>query len=294
MADSSRKKHPLARLAMTLVKIAIAVLGIWWVAHKTHWYDTATVSAGTVIRNITIADDTAVRLLHSQMVSPPGAAPAKMTYTVEFPRTLEVAAETPTGTQPVRITDQNRDEFNFPRTLDLPAEDFRPERGAIVTQGLASIASAASSRWYLLVFAWLLLVTPFFVTAIRWRNLMRPQGIEMPLGKCLELTFVGQFYSILLPGITGGDLVKIVYAGRLTGSNTKAFITIILDRVIGLVALMAIAGASAGVQLLINHRNGAPADNTLFNVFILIVILLAGLGTGATVYFSRRLRRARD
>ena len=105
----------------------------------------------------------------------------------------------------------------------------------------------------------MLLVTPFFVTAIRWRNLMRPQGIEMPLGKSLQLTFVGQFYSIILPGITGGDLVKIVYAARLTGSKTKSFITVVLDRVIGLIALMTIAGVAAGVQLAINARNGAAA-----------------------------------
>jgi glycosyltransferase 2 family protein len=136
-----------------------------------------------------------------------------------------------------------------------------------------------------------MLVVPFLVTAIRWRNLMRPQGIEMPLGKCLQLTFVGQFWSIIMPGITGGDLVKIIYAARLTGSKSKAFITIILDRVIGLVALMAIAGTSAGVQLLLNWRAGAPCDNTLLNVFVMIVVMLAALAAGATVYFSRRLRR---
>ena len=34
-----------------------------------------------------------------------------------------------------------------------------------------------------------------------------------------------------------------------------------------------------------------PPDNTLFNVFVLIVILLAGLGICGTVYFSRRLRK---
>src|SRR6185369_14406379 len=64
-----------------------------------------------------------------------------------------------------------------------------------------------------------------------------------------------------------------------------------LDRVVGLVSLMTIAGTSAGVQLLLNRRNGQPLDHTLFNVFILIVLLLAGLAGGATVYFSQRLRR---
>jgi uncharacterized membrane protein YbhN (UPF0104 family) len=160
-----------------------------------------------------------------------------------------------------------------------------------VHEGLKSLAWRASRQWPLIVAAWGMLAVPFLVTAIRWRNLMRPQGIEMPLKKCVELTFVGQFWSIVLPGITGGDLVKIVYTARLTGSKSKAFITILLDRVIGLVALMVIAGTSAGVQLWLNRRAGVAMDNTLLNVFVMIAALLAGLGAGAAVYFSRRLRR---
>ncbi len=156
---------------------------------------------------------------------------------------------------------------------------------------LRALAVHAGGKWYLMLAAWAMLGIPFVVTAIRWRNLMRPQGIEMPLGKCLQLTFVGQFYSIILPGITGGDLVKIIYAARLTGSKTKSFITIILDRVIGLVALMVIAGVSAGVQLLVNRRAGVAPDNTLKNVFIMILALLLALAAGAAIYFSRRLRR---
>jgi len=160
-----------------------------------------------------------------------------------------------------------------------------------IHEGLKTLALHASAKWYLVVAAWGMLVMPFVVTAIRWRNLMRPQGIDMPLGKCLQLTFVGQFYSIMLPGITGGDLVKIVYAARLTGSKTKSFITIVLDRVIGLVALMVIAGTSAGVQLALNHQAGKVPDNTLLNVFVMIVVMLGALLAGAAVYFSRRLRR---
>jgi len=294
-APGAKKSHPLVRLAMTLLKVAIAVLGIWWVAHKTDWDDTAVVPAGTEIRNVKILEDTKVIVENAPAPVAGGRArtqpAAPNVYSVRFPSRVEVEAETPAGTQKVEINDQNRDEFNFQREMTLPAGDFRADHGDVVSGGLKSIFITASSRWYLVVFAWVLLVTPFFVTAIRWRNLMRPQGIEMPLGKSLQLTFVGQFYSIILPGITGGDLVKIVYAARLTGSKTKSFITVVLDRVIGLIALMTIAGVAAGAQLVLNMRSGAPADNTLFNVFILIVVLLAGLFAGGTVYFSRRLRR---
>ncbi len=175
--------------------------------------------------------------------------------------------------------------------MELPPEFFKTTNGEIVQQGIHSLLIEASGRWYLLVLAWALLVTPFWVTAVRWRGLLRPQGIDLPLSRCLQLTFVGQFYSILLPGVTGGDLVKIIYTARLTGSKTKSLITILLDRVVGLIALMTIAAVSSGVQLLLNYRAGLPLNTTLLNVFLLIIVLLGVLAAGATIYFSHRLRR---
>ena len=100
--------------------------------------------------------------------------------------------------------------------------------------GLRDLLKTANPWW--LVASWSLLVIPFLVSAWRWRRLMQPQGIFLPFSKCLALTFVGQFYSTFLPGITGGDLVKIIYTSRVIGSKTKSTVTILLDRVIGLIA----------------------------------------------------------
>ena len=93
----------------------------------------------------------------------------------------------------------------------------------------------------------------------------------------------------------GSEGEKIVYAARLTGSKTKSLITIMLDRVIGLVALLTIGGVSAGWQLWENHRlaaNGVAVtgDATLRNVLLLICGILGGMTVFCIVYFSHRLR----
>ncbi len=147
-----------------------------------------------------------------------------------------------------------------------------------------------------LVAALLLLGLPFLITTWRWRKLMAVQGLKLPYGKCLTLTFVGQFYSTFLPGTTSGDVVKIIYTGRITGQKTKSAVTVLLDRVIGLVGLMIVGGLAAGGQLLVDmtqHRAGVgrAEDPLLLHVLGLIVLLLLALGAGATVYFSSRLRR---
>jgi uncharacterized membrane protein YbhN (UPF0104 family) len=303
---------------LTLLKVAIAVVGIWFVLHRVRWDDTATLPAhGPPLRGVTFNEDVEVTVLPDAARSAvTGGGPT--TVRIRFPKTpVKVHIETAdaAGRDAEMVVDEDalvpgtQQRLNLPAEMTVPRGLFKQEDAAAgvgaggadadpIKEGLRSLLISASGKWYLLLAAWALLGVPFLVTAVRWRNLMRPQGINMPLGKCLQLTFVGQFYSIMLPGITGGDLVKIVYAARLTGSKTKSFITIILDRVIGLVALMVIAGTSAGVQLALNARNpgdGAGgvghADNTLLNVFVMIVGLLAVLATGAAVYFSHRLRR---
>jgi uncharacterized protein (TIRG00374 family) len=276
------------------------VLGIWFVASKVRWSDTAMLLPGPPgINGIQLVEETQVPVVGEQ------SAGGRNTVRIRLPsHPVKVRVETLEGEregtmilregEPIPHTGEH---LRIAPELDVDRDRLKNDRGQWVQRGLKSLLVGASGKWYLLLGAWALLGLPFLVTAIRWRNLMRPQGIDMPLKKCLQLTFVGQFYSIMLPGITGGDLVKIVYAARLTGSKTKSFITIILDRVVGLVALMVIAGTSAAVQLLANQRRtgvwlGAEGDRTLMNVVLFIAVILGTMVVGSVFYFSRRLRRA--
>lgn len=290
--------HKLKRMAFTLLKLAIAIVGVWWVIHNASWNDTATLPANTRIRNVLFPKPVTVAILKRYALPPepygPAATQPRELMTVRFPDSpVPVVVETDrNGTRHAEIYIGTHTrvpgggELNVPHQFDLPRSMFSE-----VHDGLHSILIHASARWYLLAGAWGLLLFPFLVSTFRWRALLRPQGIELPFGKCLQLTFVGQFYSIMLPGITGGDLVKIIYTARLTGSKTKSLITVLLDRVIGLIALMTIAAVSAGLQLLWNHHLGGKVDPTLLNVFLLIVALLGALAIGGLVYFSHRLRR---
>lgn len=284
---------PVAKKTLgTVVKICIAVLGLWFVIRLIDWNDTARLASGTVIRGVTFVDETPVTVVPSQ---PTVGGTLRISFGSAKPL---MSVSTPGGEAKFNaLVDENTpipnssEKLNIPNELDVPRHYLATFKGEQVQMGMRSLLITAKSRWWFLVAAWLILVTPFIVTAIRWRNLMRPQGIDMPLKKCLELTLVGQFYSILLPGITGGDLVKIVYTSRLTGSKTKSVITIILDRVIGLVALIVIGGSAAATQLYLNQRRGMPTDPMLRNVLIMISLILAGLIVLAFVYFSHRLRR---
>ena len=99
----------------------------------------------------------------------------------------------------------------------------------------------------------------------------------------MALTFVGGFFNLVIPGSTGGDLVKAWYAARLSqGAGTRAVISVFVDRFLGLFALVVFAAFA--LFFLVEGESYRLARMT--------VAALLGAGVfGALVVFSRRVRR---
>ncbi|MGC8551373.1 MAG: lysylphosphatidylglycerol synthase transmembrane domain-containing protein [Phycisphaerae bacterium] len=308
MEQPSKQHHPLRRGLLTLLKLAIAVVGLWYVIAHISWVDRATIPKGAVIRGITFLKNTPLPVLGQRRMpayklintAPPGKPPVMQRrkigehtlYDISF-RKQVISVRLGSGKLFTGYADNPP--LYFPGHLLLPVGDLLHAAGQpAVEVGLKGILARA--KLPLLVIGLLILGLQFVLTAWRWQRLMRVQGMLLPWGQCLTLTFVGQFYSTFLPGTTSGDLVKIVYTSRLTGRKTASAVTVLLDRVIGLVALMVLGAVAAALQLLWQSLHaGTPADRAgnlvLVHIILLVGGLLAGLAAGATVYFSARLRR---
>lgn len=104
-------------------------------------------------------------------------------------------------------------------------------------------------------------LSAFFVTSVlgvfRWKMLMEAHDIHLPFWRVFQLTYIGQFFNIALPGAVSGDFVKAFYVGKeAQGQKTKAFGSIVFDRVAGLSALVvlsAVAFLIAKAQLADSH-----------------------------------------
>jgi uncharacterized membrane protein YbhN (UPF0104 family) len=89
-----------------------------------------------------------------------------------------------------------------------------------------------------------------FIVAWRWRMLLAVQGVPMRFWRIFELTMIGQFFSAFLLGTTGGDVVKIFYVARAVPNHKAAVsFTVVVDRVIGMVALLLFGVALSVTQL---------------------------------------------
>ena len=122
----------------------------------------------------------------------------------------------------------------------------------------------------------------YLLTSFRWHLLLESLGIRISPFRTLVLNLVGAFYSAFMPGTTGGDVIKAYYAARHTNLRTRAVLSVLIDRVIGLLALIIVGGTMAAYQWHIPDCRRVA----VFSFAVLGCVLAGGV-----VFYSRRLRR---
>ena len=95
----------------------------------------------------------------------------------------------------------------------------------------------------------------FLITSVRWHALLKALDIHLTQMRTFVLTMVGSFYSSFMPGSTGGDVLKAYYAAKQTPHHTQAVLSVLIDRVIGMLALVILGGVMAAIQYY-RHSNG--------------------------------------
>ena len=115
--------------------------------------------------------------------------------------------------------------------------------------------------------------------AFRWHVLLRVQGIHLSFWRLSGLFLIGMFYNQFLPGGTGGDIIKSYYLLKETPERKAgALLAVVFDRIIGLVALVAITGTLIGLR----YDFLSQTTETRQLLWILLVVLgvsIAGLLT---------------
>jgi hypothetical protein len=83
-----------------------------------------------------------------------------------------------------------------------------------------------------------------YLGALRWQLLLRGQNLHLKFKDTFSLTWIGIFFNTALPGAVSGDVVKGYYIVRKQADGKgkiKAFTTLLLDRLLGLSALVIVS-----------------------------------------------------
>jgi uncharacterized protein (TIRG00374 family) len=126
----------------------------------------------------------------------------------------------------------------------------------------------------------------FFLLALacgvtRWWRLLLLSGCAVRWWDSFRLTFLGLFFNLVVPGLTGGDVIKAILAAKENpGRRADALVSVVVDRILGLGTLAALAT----VVILVL---GGPFAELRVPVAIVLVVLVGG----ALVYVNQWARR---
>lgn len=134
----------------------------------------------------------------------------------------------------------------------------------------------------LLFWAWVAILPVLPLIALRWWLLMRCRNLGVGLALTTRMTMAGMFFNFCMPGATGGDLIKAVYAARAANDRAAAVVSIGMDRLLGLMGLFVLAGLTGLFQL---------DDPMVRKVTIMVGLVLLGLVVFGLIYASGGLRK---
>lgn len=121
--------------------------------------------------------------------------------------------------------------------------------------------------------AWLaaIVFASLALPAVRWWWLLRIQHLDVSFGRAVSMTWAGYAAGLVLPGAASGDLAKgyLILRGRKE-ARFRALSTILLDRFLGLYALL-ILGTAGGIWL----ASRQDFDRTTMKLCISLGALLA-------------------
>ena len=150
---------------------------------------------------------------------------------------------------------------------------------------LAQVSRVLQSANYL----YLLPAALFFLGAmssfgLKWYILLRAQGIYVPFQAVLSYTYVGYFFNNFLPGNVGGDVMRGYGLARYTEQAAEAALSVVVDRIVGLMAWVSAAVVMAAVVVWVMGRDD------LKEIEVAAFVGLGVIAAGFAVILSRRLR----
>lgn len=121
----------------------------------------------------------------------------------------------------------------------------------------------------------------------KWRLLLTAKGIYIGYPSLLKMYYTANFLGQVLPATVGTDLVRLHYATANGASRTMVGASIVVERLVGVLALLIFA--SSGIAILTIGYSASVARDVWLTV--LVVSTVAGLGFLVSLTYSDWLLR---
>jgi hypothetical protein len=160
-------------------------------------------------------------------------------------------------------------------------------RSDVALAGLWTTARRASLPW--LAVALGLYTVNMLASSWRWYWLLHAQKVPMGRSSLLGSLLVAAFFNNFLPSNIGGDVIRITDTAGPAGSKTLATMVVLVDRGLGLMALVFVAAIGATVAAA-SHHGVVPISPVWLWAGCLSGVAVTAPAVLAPEAFSRLLR----
>lgn len=136
-------------------------------------------------------------------------------------------------------------------------------------QELFGVLTRIKLEWVLLAIGWVII--SMLISVAKWKMILQAQAIKLSWTELWRAYWAGLFFNNFLPSSIGGDALRIVWVGRLTGDVPGSTASVFVERVLATVGL-SITGLAASLWA------AQPDQRVLFLFLFLIAFSLALLG----------------
>lgn len=134
---------------------------------------------------------------------------------------------------------------------------------------------------YYFIIASLLYIISIYVSSIRWKILLKVEGIKnIGINRLFSLYLIGSFFNNLLPGIIGGDSVRVYYLYKDIHKGSSSLGSVLADRYTGFVALLLLGLLALLIKF--HEIKGTGVEYVLLIISILFII-------GSILFFRFRI-----
>lgn len=134
-----------------------------------------------------------------------------------------------------------------------------------------------------------LILFNLFFASERWRVLIRTQNLNAEAWPVFKLSLIGIFFNFAMPGGVGGDVIKAYYFARqYPGSKVVAITSVLMDRVLGLFAMVLMA-----LFVMIYDMDHIMHIKSLMTLFWFILTLTVAFIIGFVLVFSPQIYKTR-
>jgi len=125
-----------------------------------------------------------------------------------------------------------------------------------------------------------------WLSVLKWEKLLKIQDINVPFKQLYLYYLIGTFFNNFLPSTVGGDISRVIYLKRATNKITEITASIIMERFMGLLALIFLGLLSVMFNISFVLRFPIIAYIILLLISLVIAVYLLSGNHAVKKYFD--------